>query len=160
MSRYTADMTARKTCSVLVTDVHRRVSCARRPPVARARARTFDKQLLTAVARGTLITSRYWPSRNMFTLGTLKGKASPGAFIASIVDPRRGRDRRCRDTGLTGAAADRRADVALAYSLARCLRPRRTLHPGSATARIWSAGPDSPRSTVHWLYIQKTSDES
>lgn len=32
---------------------------------ARARARTFDSQLLTAVARDTLITSRYWPSRNI-----------------------------------------------------------------------------------------------
>jgi len=42
----------------------------------RARARgALDNQLLTAVARGTLITSRYWPSRNMFALDTLESGA-------------------------------------------------------------------------------------
>jgi len=32
---------------------------------------TSDNQLLTTVARGTLITSRYWPSRNMSWLCAL-----------------------------------------------------------------------------------------
>jgi len=83
----TSLMQRQKLPRILVTDVHRRF--VRAAAACCTRARAFDNQLLTAVARGTLITSRYWPSRNMFTLGTLRGKASPGA-LASIA---RGVDR-------------------------------------------------------------------
>lgn len=69
-----------------------------------ARARTFDSQLLTAVARGTLITSRYWPSRNIFALmNTLDGartrrrdyRASVEALVSPVVF-RRNRTVQCR----------------------------------------------------------------
>lgn len=90
-----------------VTDVH-----ARRPPVARARARALDNQLLTAVARGYLDHLQILAvPEHVHPLGTLRGEGRD-VLVGSVRFHARGIDARPLIDDAVSRGSDRRADVA------------------------------------------------
>lgn len=113
---------------------------------ARARARTFDSQLLTAVARGTLITSRYWPSRNIFALSTLNGartrrhdyRASMEALFSSVVPKESHSAVSWPTVSFTACLSNQMGNELMSH--ANSIASRRTLR---TAARNWSASPIS-----------------